>query len=166
MRFLTPLLLCIALSACDDSVVSALQPVDITRDTVCSLDGMTLADYPGPKAQIHYAQGEPEFFCDIIEMFATYLRPEQQRPVRALFVQDMSKADWNSPAGHWIDATRAFFVHGSDKRGSMGPTMATFAAEADARAFADKHGGQVLRFEQVKPELVSLDGGALHDQNM
>ena len=29
---------------------AAVSPLEITRNTSCSLDGMLLADYPGPKA--------------------------------------------------------------------------------------------------------------------
>ncbi|HET9701070.1 MAG TPA: nitrous oxide reductase accessory protein NosL [Burkholderiales bacterium] len=144
----------------------AAQPVEITRSTVCSLDGMVLADYPGPKAQMHYAQGKPDFFCDTVEMFSLYLRPEQQKRVTALYVQDMGRTDWDKPEGHWIDARTAVYVHGSRRRGSMGPTIASFSREEDAKAFAGMHGGRVLRFAEVKPEMVILDGGALHDQRM
>ena len=52
---------------------------EITAGTSCSLDGMTLADFPGPKAQIHYATGSPDFFCDTVEMFSIYLQPEQKK---------------------------------------------------------------------------------------
>lgn len=142
------------------------QPVEIARSTVCSLDGMVLADYPGPKAQMHYAQGQPDFFCDTTEMFSLYLRPEQQKRVTAAYVQDMGKTDWDNPQGNWMDARAAVYVHGSKRRGSMGPTLASFSREEDARAFAEKHGGKVLRFAEIKPEMVILDGGALHDQRM
>ena len=156
------------LAACGKSDgPAALVPVDIDRSTSCSLDGMLLADYPGPKAQIHYAdRPEPDFFCDTVEMFAVYLKPEQVRPVRALFVQDMGKADWNEPRDHWIDAKAAWYVHGSTRHGSMGPTIASFALEADAQKFAAEHGGKVLAFGDVTPDMATLDGGALHDKSM
>jgi copper chaperone NosL len=154
------------LAACGGAEKAGPAPLEITRDTVCSLDGMILADYPGPKAQIHYDQGPPDFFCDTMELFSISLRPEQQKRVRALYVQDMGKADWNNPQDHWIDARNAFFVHGASKRGSMGPTLASFAREEDAKAFAAQYGGKVLRFTEVTPDMVSLDGGALHDQRM
>lgn len=161
-------LLCAALllAACGQTTETPLRPAEVTRDTTCSLDGMVLADYPGPKAQIHYGEGQPEFFCDTIEMFSIYLRPEQQRRVRAMFVQDMAKTDWNDPRGHWIDAKTAFYVMGSSRRGSMGPTLASFSSEQDARAFAQKYGGRVLRFDEVKPDMVVLDGGVIRDRTM
>lgn len=163
------LLLAVAtLAACDQGKTpETATPLAITQGTSCSLDGMLLADYPGPKAQIFYAgQTEPEFFCDTVEMFHVYLKPEQVRPVRSVFVQDMGKADWDAPRDNWIDATAAYYVHGSKRRGSMGPTIASFAAEADATKFAAQYGGKVYRFADVTPDMVVLDGGALHDSTM
>ena len=48
----------------------------------------------------------------------------------------------------------------------MGPTAAAFANEADARRFIDANGGRLLRFDEVTPEMVVLDGGAQHDHTM
>lgn len=139
---------------------------EISAGTTCALDGMLLGDYPGPKAQIHYADGNLEFFCDTVEMFNMVLRPESARRVRAVYTQDMGKADWKTPRGHWVDARQAFYVHGSRVKGSMGPTFAAFAQKPDAEAFARKNGGKVLRFDEVTSDLADLHGGAAHDQRM
>lgn len=146
---------------------TVIAPVEIDPATTCDLDGMLLADYPGPKAQIHYADSKtPVFCCDTVEMFAMLLRPEQVRAVRAVFVQDMGRADWNEPRGHWFDARAGFYVAGSKRHGSMGPTIASFANEADATKFLGEYGGRLLRFAEVKPEMADLGGGALHDVRM
>lgn len=142
-------------------------PVEITEGTSCALDGMLLGEYPGPKAQIHFANAaEPEFFCDTIEMFSVLLNPEQVRKVNGVYVQDMGATDWTSPKGAWIDARNAFYVMGSSKHGSMGPTYASFAQKADAEKFAKEFGGHVMAFGDVKPDMAKLDGGALHDSHM
>ena len=157
------------LAGCGDKAAEqqSLAPVEIDRSTSCELDGMLLADYPGPKAQIHYAgQEKPSFFCDTIELFNTLLAGEQVRAVRAVYVQDMGKADWNEPKGHWIDAKTAVYVVGGKRHGSMGPTIASFAQEADAAKFATEYGGKVLRFAQITVDMVDLSGGALHDTRM
>lgn len=158
------LALCATLAACGKAE-QAVQPLEITGDTVCALDGMTLADYPGPKAQIHFDRGAPDFFCDTKEMFSIYLRPEQKRRVVALYTQDMGRADWGNPKGEWMDAKTAYYVHGSEKLGAMGPTLAAFARREDAEAFANQHGGKVLRFEQVTLDMVDLHGGVQHDRH-
>ncbi|MDD3354719.1 nitrous oxide reductase accessory protein NosL [Zoogloea sp.] len=155
------------LSACGKSSDTPAAPQEIARDTYCTLDGMLLADYPGPKAQIHYAgQPEPEFFCDTMEMFSLLLKPEQARKVVAAYVQDMDKADWNTPSGAWIEARAAFYVVGSKKRGAMGPTLPSFGTREGARKFAEVEGGKVFPFAEITPDMARLDGGALHDQRM
>lgn len=157
-----------ALAGCGKSgSETAVAPLSINQGTSCSLDGMLLADYPGPKAQIHYAgQAEPDFFCDTVEMFHMFLNPEQVRAVRGIFVQDMGRANWDDPRDHWIDAKTAYYVHGSKRLGSMGPTIASFAQETDAAKFAAEYGGKIYRFADITPDMVVLDGSALHDRSM
>lgn len=158
------------LVACGEAAApdrAAAVPVEIDPASSCDLDGMLLADYPGPKAQIHFAgDPRPHWYCDTVEMFSTLLRPEQQRPVRAVFVQDMGLADWEQPRGHWFEARDGFYVIGSRRHGSMGPTLASFRRLADAQGFAQQQGGRVLRYAEVRPEMVDLSGGALHDGRM
>lgn len=145
----------------------ALAPQEIGSGTSCELDGMLLAEYPGPKGQLLYADASaPVFFCDTVELLDTLLRPEQVRAVAAAWVQDMGRADWDQPRGHWIDARSAFYVRGSRRHGSMGPTFASFAREDDARRFAAEHGGTVLGFAEIRPAMVDLSGGADVDQRM
>lgn len=159
----------VGLSGCSqaDSNAQALKPVEIDGGTSCELDGMLLADYPGPKAQVRFAgQASPSFFCDTVELFSTLLVGEQVRAVQAVYVQDMGRADWNAPQGHWIDAKSGIYVVGGKRHGSMGPTIGSFALEADAQKFAAEYGGNVLRFTEITPKMVDLSGGALHDTRM
>jgi len=158
--------LLLALGACSQTDQAPPAPLELTKGASCSLDGMLLLDFPGPKAQIHYSQGPADFFCDTVEMFSIYLRPEQQRRVLGLYVHDMGRADWDEPRNEWTDARSAYYVVGSKRRGSMGPTLASFAQESDAAQFAAQHGGEVLSFDQITPEMVTLDGGVLKDQHM
>lgn len=165
VRIVLPLLLVALLVSCSKAPVT-VTPQEITAGTSCSLDGMTLNDFPGPKGQIHYATGKPDFFCDTVEMFSIYLQPEQKKRITGIFTQDMGKADWDKPQGNWIDARQAYYVAGSKKTGSMGTTLAAFAREQDAKDFALKFGGKVLRFEQVTPEMADLTGGVVHEKDM
>ena len=140
---------------------------DFGDATACALDGMLLAEYPGPKAQIHY-QGDdkPQFLCDPVEMFSLLLRPEQVKKVRAVYVQDMEKTDWERPHGAWIDARSAFYVRDGKLMGAMGPTFASFARREAAEGFAKTHGGKVMAYAEVTPELADLSGGGSQDQRM
>ena len=166
--FLISTLASAALLGCGQTTSKkSIAPLEIDPHTTCDLDGMLLADYPGPKAQIFYAgQDTPTFFCDTVEMFHTVLAPEQIKSISAIYVQDMGKADWEQPRGNWFDAKAGFYVFGSKKHGSMGPTIASFSQEADAKKFVGDWGGKLLRYAEIKPDMVDLSGGALHDSRM
>ena len=153
------------LPACNKAP-APLAAIEPAKTASCALDGMLLMDYPGPKGQIQYDKGETDFFCDTVEMVSTYLNPEQKKRIKGIFTQDMGKADWTKPVGQWIDAKSAYYVLGSKRTGSMGPTLATFAQIADADAFAKQYGGKVLSFKELTPEMVTLDGGVLNDKPM
>lgn len=165
IRFTLSLAFVATLTACNKPTVPVVAQ-EITAGTSCSLDGMTLADFPGPKAQIQYATGSPDYFCDTMEMFSIYLHPEQKKRVAGIFTQDMGKAEWEKPQSNWIDAKQAFYVLGSKKTGSMGPTLASFALQQDAENFAKEFGGKVLPFNKVTPDMVDLTGGVVHDEHM
>ena len=157
------------LAACSEQRAgsASVAPVEITRSTSCELDGMLLMDYPGPKGQIHFAGADkPAFYCDTVEVLNTLLLPEQVRKVDVVYVQDMGKTDWDNPQGAWIDARSALYVRGSKRKGSMGPTFASFGSEPDARQFIAQHGGELLRMPDIKPEMVDLRGGANLDSRM
>lgn len=155
----------LAVAACSKAPVDD-KPASIARGDACSLDGMTLADFPGPKGQIVWANGQHDFFCDTREIVATLLKPEQQRAMKGAYVQDMAKTEWDKPQDAWIDAKAAFYVQGSKRHGSMGPTLASFAERGAADAFAQKYGGKVVAYAEIKPDAVSMDGGMDHDQKM
>ncbi|NDY93596.1 nitrous oxide reductase accessory protein NosL [Ideonella sp. TBM-1] len=159
----------LALAGCGKSEGEAATVAarDFAPHTSCSLDGMLLADYPGPKGQILYrGTSEPAFFCDTVELLSSLIKPEQVRPVAGAWVQDMARTDWDRPAGAWIEARSAHFVLGSRRHGSMGPTAASFASADAAQAFAQQWGGKVVAYAQITPEQVDLSGGALHDSRM
>jgi copper chaperone NosL len=153
------------LAACSQGIgkLAALEPGD---DAACALDGMVLKDYPASKAQIRYSDGKTDYFCDVIELFGAVLTPDQRRPVAGLYVQDMGRAVWKRPVGHWIPARDAWYVAGSRRAGSMGPTIIPFASADAARAFATVEGGKVVRFDQVDSGMLRMGGGAAHDHGM
>jgi copper chaperone NosL len=154
------------LSACQRGAPQAVMAREPGPDTACVLDGMLLKDFPGPKGQIHYAEGAPDFFCDLNELFAALLAPEQKRALTAVMVQDMGKTDWDHPTANWIDAKTAFYISGSRKRGSMGPTLASFSSLQEAEKFSQQEGGKALRFDQITADMVNLTGGVVNDTSM
>ncbi len=157
--------LALALSACGPPQEMP-PPMEQEADTVCALDGLRPRDYPGPKGQLRYASGATDFFCDPIAMLAVYLNPKPRERIIAAYVQDAGRIVWEKPEGYWIDAPNAYYVIDSGLRGALGPTFAPFAQEAEARGFIARHGGTLLRFDQLMPDQVDVSGGARHDESM
>lgn len=156
----------LALSACAEPAHVDTTAAELKGDEICELDGMTLSDFPGPKGQIRYVDGKTIYFCDTVELLSQVVAPEQVRAIAGAYTQDMAKADWEQPKGHWIRVQDAFYVEGSRRVGSMGPTLASFANRVDAETFAREHGGEVLPFSGITPDKVQLDGGMNHDHGM
>ena len=156
------------LVACDHPPVpQATVAVDFSATDVCALTGLRPVDHPGPKGQIHYLGAQqPVFTCDTVELLHLLLAGQQPETIVAVMVQDTAQIDWFEPRGHWIDARSAVYVAQSGRLGPLGATLASFQHEQDAQAFITQHGGTLLRFSEIKPDHVVLDGGALHDSTM
>ncbi|HTN33789.1 MAG TPA: nitrous oxide reductase accessory protein NosL [Marinobacter sp.] len=147
----------LALSACsggEEVAIAKPAPVHIEQGDECHVCGMVITNFPGPKAEAFKERDQAvRKFCSTREMFVWMLQPENRDRNHTLYVHDMAQTEWDSPDDTaLIDAREAFYVVGSDKNGAMGPTLASFSAEADAHAFMSQHGGHVLRFDEVTLE--------------
>jgi nitrous oxide reductase accessory protein NosL len=88
-------------------------------------------------------------------------------PPKAVYVQDMGKADWNAaPRATGSTPRPPFTCWAASATAPWGPTIGSFAQEADAKKFAAEYGGKVLRFAEITADMVDLSGGALHDTRM
>jgi copper chaperone NosL len=128
-------------------------PVEIRKGDSCTLCGMIIMDYPGPKAQIHYRDGRVDKFCCVQEMMSLYLQPDRPRGIRAIYVTDMADRDWKSP-GRWIDAGNALYVYGASVSGAMGNEIVPFSDRVSAERFMKKHGGRIVRFREITLEML------------
>ena len=162
-RLLRPLLLALALAACDEGAPDRPPPVEVTSEAVGHYCGMMLAEHAGPKGQAQVRRGEAPFWFSSARDALIFARmPEEPRDILAVYVTDMAKArSWERPEpGAWVEAREAWFVIDSDRRGGMGgPEAVPFSREDAARTFAAEHGGRVVRFEEV-PDAYLFDPGA------
>ena len=160
LKTLTVITFIATLAACsDNSAQKAVvhQAVAMESGDECHLCGMLITHFDGPKGEaFRKEQGDKVFkFCSTRDMFSYYLDPENKRNVSQMLVHDMSKMPWGSDSiddKHFIDAKKAWYVHGSEKTGAMGKTLASFSLEKDAQAFAKEFGGKVLGFESINQD--------------
>lgn len=156
----------LALPACREETAALPAPVALTAEAVGHYCQMDLLEHPGPKAQAHLAGlPHPLFFSQVRDVIAYQRMPEQSHVVTVAYVSDMGApgASWDDPgATNWIPATQAHYVVGSAVAGGMGaPELVPFGRAEDAAAFAARHGGQVLRLDQIPDSavLAPVDAG-------
>lgn len=146
------LMVSLGLVACGESEQTQvdLDPIAIHSGDECHVCGMIIQEWPGPKGEVINAKtGQVLKFCSTADMFSWVLQPENKNLKAAIYVHDMTQNHWDKPNDeHLIDARTAWYVMGSDKMG-MGPTFATFATEQAAQEFTQKHGGEVLAWDDI-----------------
>jgi copper chaperone NosL len=150
----------LSLAACKrDKTDAALPPPrEITDAAVGQFCGMALSEHAGPKAQIFVRHlPDPYWFATVRDAFAFAMLPEMPKAIIAIYVSDMARArNWDQPeAGTWVEAHRASFVIGSDRRSGMATDEAIpFGDDAAARRFAAANSGRVVRFAEMPRDYI------------
>ena len=148
----------LALGACQRAPEPPPAPFAMTEEAMGRYCGMNILEHAGPKGQVILAKyDEPIWFSSARDTIAFTMLPEEPKDIRAIYVSDMAKAaSWEKPgADNWVDARKAFFVVGSDRKGGMGAAEAVpFSSETAARTFAADHGGRVVGFDAVPRDYI------------
>lgn len=150
----------LAVSACggDEAAAPPPAPQAVSADAVGHYCGMMLLDHAGPKGQIFVkGRAAPVWFSSIKQVFAYTLLPEEPKGLAAIYVNDMAAAgpDGAADLKAWVDARQAFYVINSSFIGGMGAEDAIpFSDQTRALAFAQSHGGRVVRFADVPEDYV------------
>ncbi|MTI99838.1 MAG: nitrous oxide reductase accessory protein NosL [Marinobacter adhaerens] len=158
-----------ALTACsgsEEQTTAKAAPVNFATGDECHVCGMVITNFPGPKGQaITEKDQHVRKFCSTRDMFAWALQPENVNRNHALYVHDMAETEWASPDDTaLIDAREAFYVVGSNRKGAMGPTLASFAAKAEAEKFAMEYGGETMAFPEITMDHLN-SGMAMHSMD-
>lgn len=118
-------------------------------DAACALDGMLLATHDGPKGQILRRDGTRLYYCDTKETVAEWLDPVRRNRMKGMWFQTLEDGPWEAHVDGWAAADSLFFVVGSRRSGSMGPTLVPFRTSAAAEEFAQLHGGRIQRLWEI-----------------
>lgn len=146
------LIAALSLAACRQEQVSIPEPVAMTADSLGHYCQMNLLEHPGPKAQVHLKDNPaPLFFSQVRDAIAYQRMPEQAATITAIYVSDMTQANWDDPgADNWMALEDAHFVTGSRRDGGMGaPETIPFSDQAAAAAFVAENGGRIASLEQI-----------------
>lgn len=145
------------------SGVSIFAPRPVPVDARCPVCGMYPARSPRWAAQLIFKDGAAHFFDSPINLFVFLDKVERyNKGYRASDVAASYATDFGTV--QWIDARRAFFVHGSSIFGPMRDSdLPAFADRKVAEAFARGRGGKVLTFGEITPDVLrSLNRNVHH----
>jgi len=146
------LLFVLLLSACEQPAPAEVPPAQtLTRDASGYYCLMTVVYHKGPKGQVILTDNKVLWFTSVRDTIAFTLSPEEPKNIAAIYVNDMSSADWDNPgADNWIDAKKALYVLGSNKVGGMdAPEAVPFGSREKAEAFAKEEGGTVYELAKI-----------------
>lgn len=125
----------------------------------CPVCGMFVARYPHWITQLHLATGKVHFFDGMKDLLAYYFNPESFGGGKGVEVTAIWAKDYYTL--QWIDGRSAYYVIGSGIHGPMGHEFIPLDSEEKAQTFLRDHQGrEILRFEEITPELVQeMRGG-------
>lgn len=158
-RLLPFILFSLLISACNEpptALQQAQKAMAIESHEECHLCGMIINSFPGPKGQLYERGNDASLkFCSTRDMFAYLLDPEHYHAIQTVYVHDMTVTPWEHPEDKtFIDARKAWYVVGHNRKGAMGPTLASFADHEVANAFAAQYGGNVFDFDAISQQLL------------
>ena len=123
--------------------------IQVTKEEKCPVCGMFVYKYPKWAAQIFYK--DTHFSFDGAKDMMKYYFEHKEG------ISKMLVSDYYSQKA--LDATKAFYVIGSDMYGPMGNELIPFGTKKEASAFSMDHKGRkVIGFDAItKEEIYKLD---------
>jgi len=126
---------------------NALAPVtkiEVPKDAKCPICGMFVAKYP---QWVALYDGEKKFYFDGVKDMMKYVYARKLSSDK-LYVSDYYKLSK-------LEASKAFYVIGSNVYGPMGSELIPFATQEEALSFSRDHNGQkVIGFDEITEVLV------------
>ncbi|MDH5424304.1 MAG: nitrous oxide reductase accessory protein NosL [Gammaproteobacteria bacterium] len=159
MYKLSVLLVTFLLLACEKTPTIEVPPAQtLTRQASGYYCLMTVLNHEGPKGQIILTDKKVLWFTSVRDTISFTLSPEEPKNIAAIYVNDMTDANWANPGeDNWIDARKAWYVLNSNRSGGMGAAEAVpFATKEKAGIFAKEQGGNVTDFASI-PKSYILD---------
>lgn len=149
------LVLLLLVAGCEkDIAVEVPQARTLTRDASGYYCLMTVLNHKGPKGQIILSDNKVLWFTSVRDTIAFTQSPEEPKNIAAIYVNDMSDANWDNPGSdNWIEAKTAWYVLNSKLSGGMGAAETVpFLTRENAQQFINREGGKVYLFSDIPKE--------------
>lgn len=151
-QYLILVLLCVVLTVSVTIAAEKPLPPPATKDK-CPVCGMFVTKYPDWLTAVCFRDGTHKYFDGAKDMFKFLHAPSKYARTKAEDIRTVFVRDYYSL--EWLDARRVWYVIGSDIYGPMGRELIPLGREADAREFANDHGGKkILKFSEITPEVI------------
>lgn len=119
--------------------------INVPRKAKCPVCGMFVSKFPRWAAMIVDEHGHKYYFDGVKDMMKYILAGH--KPKRA-YVSDYYSGDV-------IEASKAYYVIGSDVLGPMGKELIAFKSKSEAKRFLEDHGGKrILQYNQIDKEVL------------
>lgn len=124
--------------------VASVTKIEVPKDAKCPICGMFVAKYP---QWVALYDGEKKFYFDGVKDMMKYAYARKLSSDK-FYVSDYYKLSK-------LEATKAFYVIGSNVYGPMGSELIPFATQEEAETFSRDHNGQkVIAFDEITEALV------------
>ena len=118
--------------------------IEVPKDAKCPICGMFVAKYP---QWVALYDGEKKFYFDGVKDMMKYAYARKLSSDK-FYVSDYYKLSK-------LEATKAFYVIGSNVYGPMGNELIPFATQEEAETFSRDHNGQkVIAFDEITEAMV------------
>jgi len=136
------------------SFASEVKPVTPKKDDKCPVCGMFVAKYTHWQAEVVFKDGTYAVFDGPKDMFKYYLNLQKYASLKkSADIMGIYVTEYYSTS--LVDATKMFYVSGSDVYGPMGDEFVPISSESGAKEFMRDHkGARILKFQEVTNELL------------
>jgi len=136
------------------SFAADAKPVHAKKDDKCPVCGMFVAKFTHWLAEVVFKDGTYAVFDGPKDMFKYYLNLQKYASSkRSADITGIYVTEYYSTS--LIDATKMYYVSGSDVYGPMGDEFVPISSESGAKEFIRDHKGtRILKFQEVTNELL------------
>ena len=125
-----------------------------TDTGTCAACGMVMREQPAPRGQVVHRDGTRAFLCSIDDLVQYLDIPSPAGKPTRIYAEVMpdehDSKDMNQAWQPWFDVAELFFVTGIERGAVMGDPVMTYRARAAAEKAAEKWGGSLVTFEQLR----------------
>ena len=137
--------------------------MNFTKETSCEIRKVKIYENPIWASKIDFTNGKSVFFSSPKSMFEFYYNEEKWETFGIKSTSDFKNilvTDYKTLK--IIDATKAFFVYGSNKISPAGDDLVAFESKENATNYAQNNNGKrVFNFLEVKNSLIRLLNGRI-----